>query len=232
MTPQEFYALVGYVFGYSEEYGGVHTGVDFPWPEGTEIPMFATGRVVAKGRNTIHGNWVSIIVGSVFFHFCHMEDESPLEVGQQVSAGDLVGYVGWTGQVIPASPAGAHLHLAASNEPYPGNGNRVDPLPLIRSYLTSSAGSAGKPIPETPEEEEEPMNDHILLELATADGGHRWGLVSPDLKTFVPIWKVETANALSKRIADGTSSKSGITVVAAAEWNEFAKAAGRTDLSV
>lgn len=218
--PAEFYSLVGSMFGYSDEYGGYHTGVDFPWGEGTEIPMFGTGRVVAKGSNAIHGNWVSIIVGSTFFHFCHMREASPLEVGDLVNAGTLVGLVGSTGDVT-----GPHLHLAASNEPYPGTGNRVDPLPLVRSYLTAPAGGDSKPFPDDPTKEDD-MNDHLLLEIENADKSHQWALISPDLSRFVPIWKVETANSLSARIIAGTTLRSGITVVTKDEWNGFRIAAG------
>jgi hypothetical protein len=223
MDPGQFYGLVGSVFGYSDQYGGYHTGVDFPWAEGTPIPMFATGRVAAEGTNVIHGNWVSVMVGSVFFHFCHMRSQSPLDVGQTVNFGDVVGAVGWTGRVIPKSSRGAHLHLAASNGKYPGTGVRVDPLPLVRSHLTKLAATTSVPITE---KEENDMKEHLLLEIANQDKSHQWALVSPDLKTFVPIWKTETANNFSKRISEGTSLRSGITEVAKGEWNEFRKAAG------
>jgi murein DD-endopeptidase MepM/ murein hydrolase activator NlpD len=153
-----FYALVGSPFGFSAGYVGFHTGTDFPWGPWKPIPMFATGRVAAKGYNTIHGHWVSVIVGDTYFHFCHMAAASVLEVGAQVNVGDIVGYVGDTGQA-----QGFHLHLAASNHPTPGNGTRRDPLPLVRAWLTTSAGGSGHPIPETPElEEEETMNNRPL----------------------------------------------------------------------
>ena len=77
------------------------------------------------------------------------------------------------------------------------------------------------------------MNDHILLEIQNGDGSHQWALISPDLSKFVPLWKKETAESLSRRIADGTGFKSGITVVVKGEWNGFRAAAGlEPDLTV
>lgn len=204
-----FYARVGTVFGWQWDYPtdgqyGDHTGVDFPWAGGTPIPMFATGRVVAKGYNSTHGNWVSIIVGSTFFHFCHMEEPTELEAGDRVSLDITVGLVGETGEAY-----GNHLHLAASNEPYPGTGNRVDPLPLVRSYLSSSAGGNSKPFPETPELEEEEENMDLIL-IKIIDGQGKYG---PKGKTYCAVtnlkntwWDCGTddvaVNPLSVRLAN------------------------------
>lgn len=154
MTPVTFYSLAGSVFGFSEEYGPTfHTGRDYPWPAGTPIPSFGSGRVVAKGYSAVHGHWVSIIYGSTYFHFCHMQFASDLDVGESVSFGDFIGHVGSTGLVT-----GPHLHLAASNAPTPGTGTRVDPVPLVAGYLSSPADTGGRPAstPATPDQEEEP----------------------------------------------------------------------------
>lgn len=79
------------------------------------------------------------------------------------------------------------------------------------------------------------MKDHMLLEHSNADGSTQWLLVSPTLESAVDIWKVDTANALSKRIAmafnatltgsDITPLEGAIIVVSAAEFNNFRAAA-------
>lgn len=148
MTPRQFYALIGSVFGWSAEYGDTfHAGQDYPWGAGTAIPSPGSGRVVAKGHTSEAGNYVTIIIGSAYFIFYHLLQPSNLVVGQQVSFGDTVGLVGASGDTT-----GPHLHLAVSNDPRPGEGNRVDPLPIVNALIaangSSSAGGGGStPIP-------------------------------------------------------------------------------------
>lgn len=56
---------------------------------------------------------------------CH-HDSLAVAAGDHVVAGQVIGYVGYTGWVIPASPAGAHLHIALWID-----GNRVWPEPWL-----------------------------------------------------------------------------------------------------
>lgn len=43
--------------------------------------------------------------------YCHL-GRLDVQSGQSVAAGQTLGLVGWSGWVIPAGPAGAHLHIA------------------------------------------------------------------------------------------------------------------------
>lgn len=98
----------------------MHEGVDWVAPVGTPVRAAYAGRVVAVGDAGTLGNYVKIehdrdrATG-----YAHLSGFAPgLTVGQQVKAGDLIGYVGTSGQ-----SAGPHLHF----ELY-ADGKPIDPL--------------------------------------------------------------------------------------------------------
>lgn len=91
--------------GTGERYLGFHSGVDFCGGTGLPITAPAGGTVVFAGPLSIRGNATIIDHGwGVFSGFWH-QNEILVTNGQQVSAGELIGYVGGTGRVT-----GAHLH--------------------------------------------------------------------------------------------------------------------------
>lgn len=116
--------------GYREDYGGyLHRGIDIAGvPVGT--PVFAP----AGGIATVHrpgDGW-----GNGSFGICVILDHpgtpwwsiyahlsvARVDTGQLVHVGELIGEVGFTGFVVPAGPAGAHLHWQLSNHPgFPPN---------------------------------------------------------------------------------------------------------------
>ena len=95
-----------------------HTGLDFAAPQGTPIRAVAPGVVTAVGYDGAYGDKTEIRLdeGTVLW-FCH-QSGTEVRVGQRVSPGQLIGYVGSTGNVT-----GPHLHL----EVHPHGGGPVDP---------------------------------------------------------------------------------------------------------
>src|SRR5205823_12065814 len=84
---------------------GSHSGVDFGAAPGSPATAAAHGRVLLTRRMVQHGNMVSIDHGAgVFTGYCHLSAFAVSE-GDEVQAGDLVGYTGATGLVT-----GPHLH--------------------------------------------------------------------------------------------------------------------------
>ena len=106
------------ILGYSR----MHQGVDFAAPTGTPIYAAGNGVVEMAGWNGGYGNFVRIRhSGGIKTAYAHLNDfKSGLSQGDRVSQGDVIGYVGTTGQ-----STGPHLHYEVLR-----NGEQVDPMSL------------------------------------------------------------------------------------------------------
>ncbi|MCU1689865.1 MAG: Peptidase, partial [Jatrophihabitantaceae bacterium] len=101
-------------------WGTFHDGDDLAAPLGTPILAIGAGSVVAAGPASGFGNWVVIDHGNgAFSVYGHMRTLT-VSVGQTVSPGQLIAYVGNEGQ-----STGAHLHLGIRLGGI--NGTAVDP---------------------------------------------------------------------------------------------------------
>ena len=103
-------------------YWKLHDGTDFAASCGTEIRAAADGKVVERYFNSGYGNRLMIDHGRVggsyvttgYNHATHYV----VGVGEHVSRGQVIGYVGSTGY-----STGCHLHLMVWE-----NGSRVNPM--------------------------------------------------------------------------------------------------------
>jgi murein DD-endopeptidase MepM/ murein hydrolase activator NlpD len=104
-------------------YQGFHTGLDFGGGTGLPITAPAAGRVVLTAPNlVVRGNATMIDHGwGVYSGFWH-QSEFQVQVGDMVSAGQIIGLVGNTGR-----GTGAHLHWELWV-----NGVQVDPLDWLQ----------------------------------------------------------------------------------------------------
>ena len=87
-----------------------HSGTDISAPTGTEIYSVYDGVVdTVRSMTSSYGNHVIIKCyannQTVYIYYCHMSRFANISVGQSVSAGTLIGYVGATGNA-----SGPHLH--------------------------------------------------------------------------------------------------------------------------
>jgi len=99
-----------------------HTGLDFAAPSGTTISAIAGGVVTFTGYDGAYGNkTVVTLEDGTEIWYCHQTSYT-VAVGQEVRAGETIGYVGSTGNVT-----GPHLHL----EVRPGGGDPVDPYAAL-----------------------------------------------------------------------------------------------------
>jgi murein DD-endopeptidase MepM/ murein hydrolase activator NlpD len=101
---------------------GFHTGIDISNGEGTPIQVTADGEVEQAGWMDRYGNGVVVV------HSDHLEtlyahmSRVAVRPGQKVLRGDILGYMGRTGNAT-----GVHLHYEVRV-----NGRPVNPMPYMR----------------------------------------------------------------------------------------------------
>jgi len=131
----------GYVFpvngdsSFSDEYGapraitGWHQGNDVFAPTGAPVLAVAAGALFKVGVNAVGGYrlWLRDERGNTFY-YAHLSAYAPSAIeGAQVQAGQVIGFVGNTGDAITTPP---HLHF----EIHPGDGDSVNPYPYLLAW--------------------------------------------------------------------------------------------------
>lgn len=113
-----------------------HMGQDLSRrPVGTPVLATLRGRVVTSHKeiNETAGRFIRIDHGNGFHsRYLHL-DTVLVDVGQDVHTGQVIGTMGFTGQVSPPGPGGAHLHFEVIF-----NGKHRDPMPLLRAGLSAN----------------------------------------------------------------------------------------------
>jgi len=105
-TESSYIAPVPEAIGVSQEYHGLHHGLDIRAPKGSPVVAIADGVVVEVGETGWgYGKYVRIAhEGTVASFYAHL-DEIKVGRGQRVRKGESIGTIGTTGWVT-----GAHLH--------------------------------------------------------------------------------------------------------------------------
>ena len=101
--------------------GRLHAGVDLISPAGTPVVAAANGtltRQTTEGSRSGNAWWLTTSSGTYFFYAHLAGFSNGLSVGSRVQAGDVIGFVGSTGNAV--SP---HLHF----EIHPSGGGPVNP---------------------------------------------------------------------------------------------------------
>ena len=109
-------------FGEVDAFGNAgHRGTDIPAPEGTPILAAHSGTVLISGWNDSYGNQVLLDNGAgLSTRYAHMT-QTAVTAGEAVTAGQVIGYVGSTGD-----STGNHLHFEVMQ-----NGVRVNPMDMV-----------------------------------------------------------------------------------------------------
>jgi murein DD-endopeptidase MepM/ murein hydrolase activator NlpD len=113
----------------------VHEALDIMAPRGTEVRAVAEGNVVKLFNSKPGGLTVYQFddSGTWCYYYAHLDGYAPgLKEGMRLRKGDLLGYVGSTGDASPTAP---HLHFAVFQlgpEKHWWQGTAVDPLPLLQ----------------------------------------------------------------------------------------------------
>lgn len=138
----QFGNLQGYLFpilgrhSYTNDWGaprastGIpHQGNDLFADEGTPIVAITDGVLDRVGWNSIGGYrfWLFDQYGNSFYH-AHLSAFSPIaQDGARVRRGDVIGFVGHTGDAQFTPP---HLHF----EVHPNNGDPTNPFPFLNGW--------------------------------------------------------------------------------------------------
>ena len=138
-------------FGAPRVGGRVHEGVDIGATLGVPVYAVVGGTITAKyldAPGLRAGNALRLVqADGTYFFYAHMNGFAPgIGVGSRVNAGDVIGYVGQTGNAL--SP---HLHL----EIHPNGGAAINPFPSMKA-VNICTGNGSVPHPAEPPAQPEP----------------------------------------------------------------------------
>lgn len=119
----------GYRYGVNPllpaDYPELHNGIDFAAPMQTPIHAMAAGTVVYAQEHQYGGVRTVIDHGNGLQSTYNHQNAQWVQVGEQVTAGQIIGEVGSTG-----NSTGAHLHFEVLQD-----GEYVDPAPVLASVV-------------------------------------------------------------------------------------------------
>lgn len=131
MSPLPKCALSKTSFGQPRPGGRTHEGVDIMATLGQEIYAVANGTLTKQvfdgaANATLSGNaWTLKLPDGTYYFYAHLSSFADgLAAGSVVKTGQLIGYVGDTGD---PGPGNYHLHF----EVHPQGGAAVNPVPLL-----------------------------------------------------------------------------------------------------
>jgi murein DD-endopeptidase MepM/ murein hydrolase activator NlpD len=113
-------------FGAPRSGGRAHQGVDMIAARNTPLAAIYSGTIKRVTNGSLSGLaiWLRAESGDQFF-YAHLEGYADIRAGQQVAEGEVIGYVGSSGNAPEFLP---HLHF----EFHPGGGSAVNPYPLVK----------------------------------------------------------------------------------------------------
>jgi peptidoglycan LD-endopeptidase LytH len=112
--------------------GRHHQGVDIFAKPGTPVRSTTEGIIIRLGQNRLGGNVVWVMgPGRQMHYYAHLSDFGAFEIGDRVIAGDIIGYVGDTGN---AQGTPHHLHYGV----YELGGTAINPYLLLTTKPITS----------------------------------------------------------------------------------------------
>ena len=112
-------------WGAARSQGRSHEGIDIFAARGTPIQSTTQGIVRKVGENTLGGRVVVVVgPGGAGHYYAHLEDYADIAPNDWVNKGDVIGYVGDSGNAKGTPP---HVHYGIYI-----NGSAVNPYPLLQ----------------------------------------------------------------------------------------------------
>ena len=114
-------------WGAARSGGRRHEGIDIFARRNTPVTSTTRGMVISRGTNSLGGLIVTIIgPGGYRHYYAHLSRHGTQKMGEWVEPGEVIGYVGSTGNARGTPP---HLHYGI----YKPMGGAVNPYPLLVS---------------------------------------------------------------------------------------------------
>ena len=112
-------------WGAARSQGRSHEGIDIFAARDTPIRATTQGIVSKVGENTLGGRVVVVVgPGGAGHYYAHLEDYADISPNDWVNAGDIIGYVGDSGNAKGTPP---HVHYGIYI-----SGSAVNPYPLLQ----------------------------------------------------------------------------------------------------
>lgn len=111
--------------------GRTHRAIDIMAPRGTPVLAVSDGEIVRVHSNRLGGKvlYLRSPDEEYDFYYAHLNDYAEgIEIGMQVQQGDVLGYVGNTGNARRTPP---HLHFQVLKRSGRGRGTPVNPYRLF-----------------------------------------------------------------------------------------------------
>jgi len=116
--------------------GRQHRGIDIFAPRGRAIVSTTRGIVMTVGENRLGGRIVRVLgPGGQWHYYAHLDRFSSVRVGDVVTPGTVLGYVGTSGNARGTPP---HLHYGI----YRFQGGAINPYPLLTASPRERSGPA------------------------------------------------------------------------------------------
>lgn len=112
----------------------LHNAIDFMAPKGTPVLAADDGRIFKMSSNNAGGRtiYATDSRSRIIYYYAHLDRyRRGLEEGDKVKKGDVIGYVGHTGNASRNAP---HLHfqiMRLDNERRWWAGKPIDPKPVL-----------------------------------------------------------------------------------------------------
>lgn len=112
-------------WGAARSEGRTHEGIDIFAPRHTPVLAATHGFVARRGWNRLGGRIITVTGPEGYRHYyAHLEEWDLPDVGDWVEAGQVIGYVGSSGNAAGTPP---HLHYGI----YSLSGDAINPFPLL-----------------------------------------------------------------------------------------------------
>jgi hypothetical protein len=162
-----------------------HHGIDVAMPIGTKLIAAADGTIAHKGSGA-SGGYTLIIRHEGNWHtvYYHLQYPSHLNIGDRVSAGDIVASSGNTGR-----STGPHLHFELRRSKTWGD--TVDPVPYLQGHFRVPVASRPEPVADSVE----PVRSTPTVSTPP----NRSGRAAPGLEAWSNSWIARGAHFLRMR---------------------------------